>query len=222
MRRSFRVVLFLAAVVAVVVAVRLLPVTELLTGFTAWVRGTGAAGYVIYVFVYAICCVALIPASALSLGAGAIFGVVGGTVVVVLGATLGATAAFLLGRTLLRHHVEKMIAARPNAAAIDRALAAEGTKIMLLMRVSGFPPFTWINYALSASGVRLVPYVLTTFFGIIPGAIAFTWAGAAGAAALTGSGNRLLLIATAVGAILVTALIARVAARAIRRAGVAQ
>ena len=52
------------------------------------------------------------------------------------------------------------------------------------------------------------------------GTLAFTWAGAAGAAALSGSGNRIALIVTAVGAVLVSVFIARVATRAIRRAGV--
>ena len=105
-------------------------------------------------------------------------------------------------------------------AAVDRAIAAEGTKIMLLMRLSGFPPFTWINYALGLTGVRLAPYVLTTLFGIIPGTLVFTYAGAAGAAVATGRGNRVALIVTAVGAVLVIAYIGRIAAQAIRRAGV--
>jgi uncharacterized membrane protein YdjX (TVP38/TMEM64 family) len=91
---------------------------------------------------------------------------------------------------------------------------------MWLVRMSGFPPFTWVNYAFGLTGVHLRPFLITTFFGIIPGTIAFTYAGAAGAAALSGSGNRVILIVTAVGAVLVSAFIARIATQAIRRAGV--
>ena len=202
-------------------AARTLPLAGWLEQFTGWVRGLGAAGYVVYVLVYAVSCVLLIPASALTLGAGAIFGFAAGSVIVVIGATLGAAAAFLLGRTVLRRRVEAAAASNPRLAAVDRAIAAEGTRVMLLMRISGFPPFTWINYALGLTGVSFRAYVLTTFFGIIPGVLALTWAGAAGAAALTGSGNRTMLIVTAVGAILVSVYVARIAARAIRRAGVA-
>jgi uncharacterized membrane protein YdjX (TVP38/TMEM64 family) len=143
-------------------------------------------------------------------------------IIVQIGATLGATAAFLLGRTVFRRHVEARIASNPKMAAVDRAIAREGTKIMLLMRLSGFPPFTWINYALGLTGVGVVPYLLTTFFGIIPGTMAFTYAGAAGAEALTGRGNRIVLIVTAAGGVLVIAYIARIAAKAIRRAGIEQ
>jgi uncharacterized membrane protein YdjX (TVP38/TMEM64 family) len=190
----------------------------LIQQFISWVQALGPAGYVAFVLGYAVCCVFLIPASALTLAAGAVFGFWAGSVVVLIGATLGAAAAFLLGRTVLRGRVERFVASRPKLQAVDRAIALEGVRLMLLMRLSGFPPFTWINYALSLSGVRFLPYLLTTFFGIIPGVFAFTWAGAAGAKALSGEGNRIALIVTAVGAVLVSAYIARIAARAVRRA----
>jgi uncharacterized membrane protein YdjX (TVP38/TMEM64 family) len=219
-KRAWKIAAILAVLALVVLAVGLLPIGEWLTQFQTFVRGAGALGYVIYVIVYAVCCVLLVPASALTLGAGAIFGFAAGALVVLVGATLGATAAFLLGRTVFRRRVESMTSSSPRLAAIDRAVATEGTKIMLLMRLSGFPPFTWINYALGLTGVSLRSYVLTTVFGMIPGLLAITWAGDAGAAALTGSGNRISLIVTAVGAILVSAYIAHIAHRAIRRAGV--
>ncbi len=204
--------------IALVVAVRVLPVGDWLRVFQEYVRGLGAAGYVLYTAVYAVCVVFLIPASILTLGAGAIFGLVAGSIVVTIGATVGATLAFLLARTVLRRRVEAMTAGNPKLREIDAAVQREGTKLMLLMRVSGFPPFTWINYALGLTGVRLVPYVLTTLFGIIPGVIAFTYAGAAGAAVATGSGQRWTLILTAIGAILVSVYVARIAATAVRRA----
>ena len=201
-----------------VLAVRLLPIGNWIDQFKEYVRSVGPVGYVLYVVAYVVCCVLLVPALALTLGAGAIFGFAKGSIIVLIGATAGATAAFLLGRTVFRRRVEAKIASNPKMAAIDRAIAREGTKIMLLMRLSGFPPFTWINYALGLSGVRLVPYLLTTFFGIIPGTLAFTYAGAAGADALSGRGNRIALVVTAVGGVLVIAYIARIAANAIKAA----
>ena len=58
--------------------------------FKAWVQGVGPIGYVLYVLVYVVCCVLLVPALALTLGAGAIFGFAGGAIVNLIGATLGA------------------------------------------------------------------------------------------------------------------------------------
>lgn len=204
---------------ALVVAWRVLPLAHWTEQFIAYVRGAGPAGYVLYVLAYVVCCVLVIPAFALTVAAGAIFGLVRGVLVVLAGATLGATAAFLLGRTIFRRYVEARLASNQKMAAVDRAIAREGTKIMLLMRISGFPPFTWINYGLGLSGVTLGSYVWTTALGIIPGTIAFTYAGVAGVAALTGKGNRITLIVTAVGAVLVISYLAKIAADAVRRAG---
>lgn len=215
-----RVVIAVALVIAFAVAVRMLPLGQWFADFQTWVRGIGAAGYVVYVLAYAVCCVFLIPALALTLGAGAIFGFAAGSLIVVIGATIGATLAFLLARTVLRARVERMTENNAKFRALDRAITAEGTKILWLVRLSGFPPFTWVNYAFGLTGVRVVPYILITMFGIIPGTLAFTWAGAAGAAALTGSGNRIALLVTAAGAILVVVVVGRIALQAIRRAGV--
>lgn len=216
MRSGLKVAIAIVVLIAIGLAIRTLPIAIWLENFTAYVRGLGPLGYVVYVLVYAICCVLLIPASALSIGAGAIFGFAAGSVVVVIGATLGAAAAFMLARTVFRRRVETMAESNVRLGAIDRAIAGEGTKLMLLMRISGFPPFTWINYVLGVTAVRFRPFVLTTFFGVIPGVLAFTWAGAAGAAALTGRGNRTLLLVSAAGAIVVSVYIARICLRAVR------
>lgn len=175
----------------------------------------GPAGFVL---AYIVCCVLLIPALPLTLAAGAIFGFVTGSVVVIIGASAGASAAFLLSRTALRRYVEKRTASNPKMAAIDRAIANEGTRVMLLMRLSGFPPFTWINYALGITGVKFIAYLWTTVAGIIPGTLAIVWAGAAGKKALSGTGNRITLIITAIGAVAVIVYVARIASKAVHSA----
>lgn len=114
---------------------RFFPIAAWIEQFKTWVQGVGSIGYVLYVLVYAVCCVLLMPALALTLGAGATFGFAVGSVIVLIGATLGAIAAFLLGRTILRSRVERMMKSSPRLAAVDRAILREGTKIMLLMRV---------------------------------------------------------------------------------------
>ncbi|HYI09186.1 MAG TPA: TVP38/TMEM64 family protein [Thermoanaerobaculia bacterium] len=217
--RIAKIVAIALVLAAFVVAVRMLPVGDWLESFKTWVQGQGAMGFVLYILVYAVCCVFLVPGLALTLGSGAIFGVLAGSLVNLTGATIGATLAFVLARTVLRKRVERTTANNAKFRALDRAITREGTKILWLVRLSGFPPFTWVNYAFGLTGIRLLPYVVITFLGIIPGTIAFTYAGAAGAAALTGSGNRIALIVTAVGAVLVSAFIARIATKAIKRAG---
>lgn len=217
--RILRIIVVIAILAGVVFAFRALPLAAWFESFQAWVRDAGAIGYVAYVLLYALACVLLLPATVISIAAGAIFGFAAGALVNVFGATLGAVVAFLLARTVLRRRVESLIEKSTKFGAIDRALVRDGTRVMWLVRLSGFPPFTLVNYAFGLTGVGLVPYVTTTFFGIVPGVLALTWAGAAGAAALSGTGNRVMLIVTAVGAIVVSVYVARIAARAVRETG---
>jgi uncharacterized membrane protein YdjX (TVP38/TMEM64 family) len=84
----------------------------------------GPWGPVIFVLLYIVAAVLFVPGSALTLGAGALFGVGLGSVLVSLGATFGATAAFLVGRYFARDWVAKKIEGNTAFAAIDRAVAS--------------------------------------------------------------------------------------------------
>ena len=183
--------------------------------FQAWVAHLGALGYVVYTLGYGVIGV-FFPASILTLGAGALFGVVGGTIVVVIGATIAATLAFLLARTVLRKRVETMVAKNPKFRAVDRAIAHEGPKIVVLVRLSAIFPFLFVNYAFGLTGIRTGEYVVATLIGILPGVIAFVSLGAAGAAAATADKTKMIfLIGGAVIALAASIYVGRVAKRAL-------
>jgi len=199
--------------------VRTLPVAQWLTQFQAYVRGAGAIGYVVYALVYAVCVVFFVPASILTLGAGAIFGLAAGTIVVIFGATLGATVAFLLARTILRKRIEKMTEGNAKFAALDKAITREGAKIVLLVRLSPVFPFTYINYAFGLTGVRLSSYVWTTLVGIAPATFAYVYIGSIANEAATANRARLIVyIAGGIVALAASIFVGRVAARAVSKA----
>jgi uncharacterized membrane protein YdjX (TVP38/TMEM64 family) len=213
----------LLIIAAIVIAYRFLPVSAWLREFQTYVRGLGALGYVIYIAVYALCVAAFIPASTLTLGAGAIFGFIGGTIVVVIGATIGATLAFLLARTVMRKRIEKMTETNAKFRALDRAIAKQGMKIVFLVRLAVVFPFTYVNYAFGLTAIPLWRYVLATFFGIIPATAAFVFASSAAAKAATGGTSnitKIVYIAGGIIAIIVSVLIGRIATRGIKRSGV--
>jgi uncharacterized membrane protein YdjX (TVP38/TMEM64 family) len=188
--------------------------------FIEYVRGLGALGYVVYALGYAVIGL-FAPASILTIGAGALFGVVGGTIVVLVGATLAATIAFTLARTVLRGRIERLAAKNPKFRAVDRAIAKEGAKIVVLVRLAAVFPFVFINYAFGLTGISTLRYVVATLIGIIPGSIAFVYLGAAGAAAATQSRTKTIItIAGVVLAFAVSIFVARIANRAIKRAGI--
>lgn len=213
----------LVLLVAVIALLRMLPTDVWLGAVQDYVSELGVAGWVIYALVYAVCCVFFIPATILTLGAGAIFGIGKGTAIVVVGATLGASLSFLLARTVLRHRVEGMTQDNARFRALDRAIGREGAKIVFLIRLAPIFPFTYINYAFGLTAVRTLPYVLSTFFGIIPGTFAFVYLGFSGAQAAAGAEDQTRLVINVVGAVLAlvaTVFVARVATKAIRKAGI--
>lgn len=196
---------------------------ELLRNFQGWVTGLGPVGWILYAVVYAVCCVLFVPASVLTLGAGAIYGLGTGTAVVLVGATLGATLSFLLAKTAMRKRIERMTAGNAKFQALDRAIAKEGAKIVFLIRLSPVFPFTYINYAFGLTGVKTLPYVVASFFGMIPGTFAYVYLGSAAAGAASDEADtakKIVQIAGAAVALAVTIFVARVATKAIKTAGV--
>jgi len=183
--------------------------------FIDYVRGLGALGYVVYTLGYAIFGL-FVPASVLTIGAGALFGVVGGTIVVAIGATLTATLAFFLARTVLRKRIERWAERNPKFRAVDKAISREGPKIVVFVQMAAVFPFLFVNYAFGLTGIRPVPYIIATFIGILPGVIAFVYLGAAGAAVATQ--NKAKTIITIVGVVIAFAasiFVGRIAQRAL-------
>jgi len=220
---AVKVILAIVLIAAFFISIRLLPVGEWIESFQVWVKDLGPIGYVVYVLAYVVACVTFLPASPLTIGAGAIFGFVEGAIVVIIGATLGATASFLLGRTIMRRKIEAMAANNVKFRALDRAIAREGGKIVFLVRLAPIFPFAYINFAFGLTGVRTLPYVVATFFGIIPATLAFVYIAdtATRTATVNMDSTRLIInIAGVIVAILVTAFVTRVALRAIRKAGI--
>jgi uncharacterized membrane protein YdjX (TVP38/TMEM64 family) len=157
--------------------------------FRAFVEGLGAVGPLVFGAVYAAAVVAFVPGSALTLAAGAIFGLGTGAVTVFLAAVVGSSAAFLIARYLARSAVEARLAANPKFAAIDRAIGQEGRKIAFLLRLSPAIPFTLLNYALGLTRVRFSDALLASL-GMIPGTLLYVYLGAvAGDAASASAGG---------------------------------
>ncbi|MEH1773880.1 TVP38/TMEM64 family protein [Nostoc sp.] len=152
-----------------------------------WINSLGALGAIAFIALYIIATVAFFPGSILTLGAGVIFGAVLGSLYVFIGATLGATAAFLVGRYLARGWVAQKIADNKKFAAIDQAVGKEGLKIVLLTRLSPIFPFNLLNYAFGITGVSLPDYFIGSL-GMIPGTIMYVYIGSlAGNLAMIGT-----------------------------------
>lgn len=198
---------------------------QLLPAFAARVESLGVWGPVVFILGYAVATVAFIPGSLLTLAAGALFGLVRGTIYTLLGATLGASASFLIARYAARRAIERRIAGNPKFAAIDRAVGREGFKIVALLRLSPVFPFNLLNYSLGLTRVRFLHYLLASV-AMLPGTLLYVYYGkAAGSIAAIAGGTETergaeYWITLGVGlaaTITVTAFITRLASRALRQ-----
>jgi uncharacterized membrane protein YdjX (TVP38/TMEM64 family) len=174
----WRAPLRIAAVIAVVVLLLLVgrAAGALLPSFSVKVAHLGPWGPVAFMVIYALAAVAFVPGSLLTLAAGAIFGVVWGAAYTLVGATAGAALAFLIARHAARSAVERRLAGNRRFVALDRAIGAEGRKIVFLLRLSPVFPFTLMNYALGLTRVRLPDY-LAASVGMIPGTLMYVYYG---------------------------------------------
>ena len=155
--------------------------------FAEWVNGLGVWGPLVFILGYAAAVVCFVPGSVLTLAAGAIFGLRAGVVIVFAAAVLGSSAAFLVSRYLARGAIERRLAGNARFAAIDRAVGAQGRRIVFLLRLSPVFPFTLLNYALGLTRVRFADYLLASI-GMLPGTLLYVYYGklAGDVAALAG------------------------------------
>ncbi len=193
--------------------------------FAEWVASLGVWGPLVFIAGYALATVGFIPGSLLTLAAGAIFGLAKGTIVVFIGASLGACAAFFVARYLARGWVEQKLESNPRFRTIDRAVAQQGRKIVFLLRLSPVFPFNLLNYALGLTKVRFADY-LVACFGMIPGTFLYVYYGkalgslaavAGGAEVERDTGYWVVLVLGLLATVIVTTIVTRIARTALRQ-----
>ncbi|KAH8050401.1 SNARE associated Golgi protein [Aureococcus anophagefferens] len=150
---------------------------EIINGVADEVEKLGPLGPLYFSVVYVLAEVLALPAVPLTASAGYLFGAVEGTAVVLFSATIAAGASFLIGRSLLRKWVEGIAAESEQFQAIDRAVAAEGFKIILLLRLSPIFPFALSNYFYGLTAVEFGPYLAATLLGFAPGTFLYVYSG---------------------------------------------
>jgi uncharacterized membrane protein YdjX (TVP38/TMEM64 family) len=196
---------------------------DTIAAFLEWVRGAGPWGALLFGLAYIPAAVLFVPASVLTLGAGFVFGVVKGTVIVSLGSTAGAAAAFMVARTVGHDWVAGRVAGYPALDAIGRAVESEAFKVVLLTRLSPLFPFNLLNYAFGLSSVPFETYVLASWIGMLPGTLMYIYLGSAAqsvAALLSGElrrtpGQQAMFAAGLVATVVVTTIVTRAARRAL-------
>lgn len=127
-----------------------------------------------------------VPGTLLVIVGGAVYGLWWGTLWSVIGASLGAIAAFCVARYLLSDWFKSRFYHKPIFKKLNTALCTNALFCVLTIRFSPVSPFNVVNFAFGLSPVPVRAYAVGTFIGIIPGTLAYTWLGVTGAAVLEG------------------------------------
>src|SRR3984885_556072 len=201
------------------------PLVPALARVSAWLGGLGVIGAALFAVLIAASSLCLLPASPFIIAASAGFGFSLGLLTSAVGIILGASSGYLLSRLFLRKDLADQLKGRPTFKAIDQAIAEEGWKIVLLLRLCPIP-FGLANYLYGLTAIRFLPYLLTSFLGAVPGLILFSHLGSAGKAGLQAlaSGNlnkgvgEIVLLALSVAAtVVLVVLLPRLARRVLEK-----
>ncbi len=211
-------------VAGVLLLMSVLPMREVGERLGGWVEDMGVWGPMVFVGIYIVATVLMIPGSTLTLVAGAVFGLWIGTAVVSLGSTMGVAMTFLIGRYLARDRVAGMVKAYPLFRAVDGALGQGGWKVVALLRLSPVVPFNVQNYLYGLTSIRFWPTVLASWVAMLPGTFMYVYVGYAGrevAGAVQGGGTgsvgkSVLMGVGLLATVVVTVYVTRLSARAVR------
>src|SRR5919109_4645575 len=223
--KANKAIIFLLVLAAIVAGVLFLPVRQWFMEFDGYVKSLGAFGPLVVALLYVVSTVLFIPGSALTVGAGTLFGLKTGFVVVLVGANLGALCSFLLARGFLREKVASWAAANPKFRLLDQAIGNQGFKMIFLSRLSPAFPFVLLNYLLGLTGVRTGAYVLANLLGMLPGIFLYVYIGVAARDAIDGQADatagfyqQILKYVGLAATVAVVVLVTRIARRALREA----
>lgn len=180
--------------VSLLALIRLLPIDQGFALLRTSVADLGVWGPAVFGLVYIVAALLFIPGSALTLTAGAMFGLGLGTAVVSVASTIAAALGFLIARYVARDAIAGR--ARQNAKffAIDEAIRIGDWKIVAMLRLSPALPYSLSNYLYGLTPVRFWPYVAASWIAMLPGTFMYVYLGLVGSAGLSaaaqGDGGR--------------------------------
>lgn len=156
-----------------------------------WLNQTGIWAPIIYIVLYTIATILVLPSTALNLTGGAIFGPWLGTLWTSIAAIIAAVAAFAFTRTVGREIIIQKLAGRWNG--MDAEISQGGLFYIFAIRLLPIIPYGLVNFAAGLTSIRFRDYLLGTILGTVPGILPFVMLGSSGLQAMK-TGNILPLV----------------------------
>ena len=181
-KNLIKLIIVVALIGIVAVILRHYGVTELIQDvpkIKEKVDGFGVIAPWVYIALYIMATVFLIPALAMTLLAGVAFGPFLGVVYVSIGSVIGASVAFLIARYAARDMVEHWVARNEQLQKIDAGVERHGWRMVMITRLVPLFPFNLQNYAYGLTRIRFFTYFFVSWLCMLPGTIAYVQVGGA-------------------------------------------
>ena len=141
-----------------------------------WLEKMGIFAPIVYVLLYTVGTLLILPSTPLNLTGGAIFGIWWGTLWTTVAAIVAAIVAFAFTRTVGKDIIAKKFAGRWEA--IDGEIHQGGLFYMFSIRLLPIIPYGLVNFAAGLTSIRWRDYLIGTFLGTVPGVLPFVMMGA--------------------------------------------
>jgi uncharacterized membrane protein YdjX (TVP38/TMEM64 family) len=141
----------------------------------SWLEKMGIFAPIIYIALYTVCTLLILPSTPLNLTGGAIFGIWWGTLWTTIAALVAAIAAFAFTRSIGRELITQKLAGKWEA--IDIEIRQGGLFYMFAVRLLPIIPYGLVNFAAGLTSIKFQDYLLGTFLGTLPGVLPFVMMG---------------------------------------------
>lgn len=138
------------------------------------IRQSGFFGYSLYILLFIIATLLLLPGSILVIAGGIVFGPLLGTLLSLIAATLASSCSFLLARWLGRDLLLKYVGHSNTFQAIEKGIARNGIDFLILTRLIPLFPYNIQNYAYGLTTIAFWPYTLISALTTLPGIVIYT------------------------------------------------
>jgi uncharacterized membrane protein YdjX (TVP38/TMEM64 family) len=175
--KNYKKILGIILIVAVLIGLSRLPLTEYLNNMITWFRGFGIWAPIMYFIFFTFTSATVFPVFMLSMCAGILFGVTQGVLVVSLGNLASCLIMFLIARYKGREWFDKKLKKFKAVGNISRAIESEGWKMLFMLRVVPIAHMILLNITCGMSKLRTKDYILGTWLGMLPLLVLYVYMG---------------------------------------------
>lgn len=178
MNKKLKIVIIIAVLGAALYGIYASGLVDILQDFDKFkelIEEAGSLGYIIYIAIFVIAAIFSLPASIITITGGVVFGPILGALLALVGATIGAIAAFLVSRYIARGFIVDKFGNNAIFKKIESGVEKNGKDFLILTRLVPVFPYNIQNYAYGVTNIKLATYSIITLITMAPGAFIYAY-----------------------------------------------